>query len=269
MNPADILAQLQAAVAAGEAVAVATIVETSRSVPRHAGSKMLVFGDGRAIGTIGGGEVEHRIIESARAAISTGAASLTTYELVDPAQGDAGICGGAMTVFVEPYLAKPKLVVVGCGHVGKAVIELGSWMGFDVIALDDRADLPPDNTARASRFVCGGVDDLLAATTIDSTTSIVVVSRNLGVDLATLPGLLGTSAGYIGMMGSQRRARTTLDRLADNGVASSELKRICAPIGVEIGAESPEEIAVSIMAEVVAHRRQESPLASTEPAPGR
>ena len=114
---------------------VATVVDTDRSVPRHAGSKMLVFADRRQVGTIGGGEMEARVIDSRRRMCwSSGAPRLMNFDLVDPAAGDPGVCGGTVTLYLEPLLPEANIVIVGCGHVGKAVADLAHWLGYRVTA---------------------------------------------------------------------------------------------------------------------------------------
>ena len=264
-----LLRRLAEAVDAGVAVASATVVDTSRSVPRRAGATMLVFRDGSIAGTVGGGEMEARVVAEAVAALADGRCRLLSYRLVDPGRGDPGVCGGDVRIFVEPHMPKPTVIVMGYGHVGRAVAQLAGWLGFRVVATDDRPVIdanaddaePSDATdaevagAALDELVIGTVDDLLAGRTLDQDTAVVLVTRNVDVDAAALPALLSTDAGYVGVMGSERRWNTTRARLESEGVAPEALDRVHAPIGIEVGAETPEEIALSIMAEVVAHRR--------------
>ena len=262
----SLLRQLSEAVEGGVAVASATVVDTSRSVPRRAGAKMLVFRDGSISGTVGGGEMEARVVSEAVAALADGRCRLLSYRLVDPGRGDPGVCGGDVQIFVEPHMPKPTVIVMGYGHVGRAVAQLAGWLGFRVVATDDRSmatDDSPDSDVPGSdwgdgvpdELIIGTVDDLLAGRTLDPDVSVVLVTRNVDVDSAALPALLATDAGYVGVMGSERRWATTRDRLEAEGVDPTALDRVHAPIGIEVGAETPEEIALSIMAEVVAHRR--------------
>ena len=266
----NLLAQVAKDVDEGVAVAVATVVETSRSVPRHAGAKMLIYRDGSSMGTIGGGEMEARVLQEAAGALTNGHPRLVSYRLVDPAQGDPGVCGGDVQIFVEPYMPKPTLVIMGYGHVGRAVATIAGWLDFATIAVDDRealADTAPDSAPDTASdnsapqtdsptLITGGVPELAKAHNIGPDTSIVLVTRNVDVDYEILTALADTKPGYIGVMGSERRWVTTRDRLQAAGVSADFLAAIHAPIGVEIGAETPEEIAVSIMAEVLAVRRQ-------------
>ena len=265
----SLLSHLADAVDGGVAVASATVVDTSRSVPRRAGAKMLVFRDGAISGTVGGGEMEARVVSEAVAALADGRCRLLSYRLVDPVRGDPGVCGGDVQIFVEPHMPKPTVIVMGYGHVGRAVAQLAHWLGFRVVASDDRpladtdaagsesSELRDSRTAEDApdELVIGAVDDLLAGRTLDQDTSVVLVTRNVDVDAAALPALLATDAGYVGVMGSERRWATTRARLEADGVDAAALDRVHAPIGVEVGAETPEEIALSIMAEVIAHRR--------------
>ncbi|MCL1599209.1 MAG: XdhC family protein, partial [Actinomycetia bacterium] len=129
VGPHQILVELTDATRSGQAVVLATIVETERSVPRHAGTKMLVYPDGSITGTIGGGSVEAKIREDALATLGDGKPQMHLHRLEDPTAGDPGICGGTMTVYLEPYMPANTLLVIGCGHVGSAVIDLAHWLG--------------------------------------------------------------------------------------------------------------------------------------------
>ena len=262
----SLLRQIAEAVDGGVAVASATVVDTSRSVPRRAGAKMLVFRDGSISGTVGGGEMEARVVSEAVAALADGRCRLLSYRLVDPGRGDPGVCGGDVQIFVEPHMPEPTVIVMGYGHVGRAVAQLAGWLGFRVVATDDRPMTTGDSPdsiesggdwgdGAPDELIIGTVDDLLAGRRIDPDVSVVLVTRNVDVDSAALPALLATDVGYVGVMGSERRWATTRDRLEASGVDPAALDRVHAPIGIEVGAETPEEIALSIMAEVVAHRR--------------
>ncbi len=251
-----LLRELVAATQAGRPVALATVVATRRSVPRHAGTKMLVFGDGTLRGTVGGGEMESRVIEAARESLRTGATQLLTFDLVDPERGDAGVCGGSVQVYVEPVMPPPTVLVAGAGHVGKAVVELAHWLGFRTIVTDDRpAEVATEAVPLADVRVAGSIEDALAATELPDL-AVILVSRSVDYDVASLPAVLHKAPRYIGVMGSSRRWATTRARLAETGVGEAALDAIHAPIGHEIGAETVEEIAVSIMAEVIATLRR-------------
>jgi xanthine dehydrogenase accessory factor len=259
----EILRTLTGEVNAGRSVALVTVTATARSVPRHAGAKLLVLSDGespRTLGTIGGGEMEARCILEATVAMADGKSRTLTYELLDAANGDPGVCGGTVELFVEPFLPTPTVYVIGCGHVGAAVVNLAKWMGFRVVATDDRAALATQaNLPGADAVFAGPFAMALEAEPIGAHTSVVVVTRNMAVDLELLPMVLATTARFVGVMGSARRWATTVTALQERGVSSEALARVHSPIGLNINAETPEEIAVSIMAAVVSDRRSPRP----------
>lgn len=256
-EPADapmsavILAELLDAMAGRRAVALCTVVATQRSVPRRSGAKMLVYADGSTSGTIGGGEMESRVIAEALDALAARSPRRLAYALVDPASGDPGVCGGEVELYVEPHMPQSTLYLIGAGHVGKAVAELATWLGHRVIVWDDRPD-QLDDISGVEATHSGAIEDALAAHPIDEHTCVVMVTRNVDLDATLLPPLLATPAPYIGLMGSQRRWATTRAALTAAGVAEDQLARVRSPIGVDISAETPEEIAVSILAEVIA-----------------
>jgi xanthine dehydrogenase accessory factor len=247
-----LLHRLAAAIDAGTPVVLATVVATRRSVPRRAGTKMLVFADGATAGTVGGGEMESRVIAEAQAALRSGRTKLLDYKLLAPDRGDPGVCGGEVQIYLEPHMPPHTVFVVGAGHVGRAVVDLARWLGYTKVVTDDRAGrLTAEEMPNADECITGSVEDALRAHPVTADTSVIVVSRNVAIDVAAIPLLLETPARYIGVMGSERRWATTRQQLIDAGVAESALDRIHAPIGVEIGAETLEEIAVSILSEVI------------------
>jgi xanthine dehydrogenase accessory factor len=255
---AEILNELSAALEAGRPVALVTIVATQRSVPRRAGTKMLVFADGDTIGTVGGGEMEAKAVAAARSAIEARKPQVVTYELVNPNEGDPGICGGELTLYMEPYMSPHSVYVIGCGHVGVAVIDLAHWLGYRTIAIDDRPDLVGEDVLpNADVRFAGSVADAIAAHPVPEDASIIVVTRSPEVDVRILPDLVETPARYIGVMGSRKRWAATRDELLAKGIPAGKLDRLHVPIGIEIKAETLEEIAVSILSEVIRENRAE------------
>ena len=213
---------------------------------------MLVYGDGATSGTVGGGQVEALIRSDALVALDDGTTRLKQYTLEDPERGDPGICGGTMTISLEPYMPPHTIFVVGCGHVGRAVIDLAHWLGYRTVATDDRAELVTDESMPNAEVRCvGTVQEALAAEPVHENTSIVVVTRSHDMDVEIVPLLLETPARYIGVMGSTRRWAATRERLIESGLPAGEIDRVHVPIGINIGAETVEEIAVSIMSEVI------------------
>lgn len=258
MNGEDrqILEELLAAQTRREPVVLAVVIRDQGSVPRHAGSKMLFYGDGRALGSVGGGEMEARVAAVAREALGDGRPRVIPYSLVDPQRGDPGVCGGNVDIYVEPYPAPNTLLILGCGHVGRALAGLGKWLGFRVVAWDDRAELATrENVVDADVVLSGTPAELLAQQAIDERTYVAVVTRNVTLDRQLLPLVVEAPAAYVGVMGSRRRWEETKRLLAADGLAAGKLDRITSPIGLELNAESPQEIAVSIMAQIIMLQR--------------
>ncbi len=229
-----------------------TVVRSSGSTPRHATSKMLVFPDAHIIGTVGGGELESRVIKEALASMIDGKSRLLEYSMSDPGRGDVGVCGGQVEVFVEPIFPDPVLVIIGGGHVGKAVAHLAHWLGFRVAVSDDRPEFcTKEANPDADEFYNCTISELPLHLKITSQTFIVLTTRGTNIDVPGLPTLLESQAGYIGVIGSRRRWSETIKGLNEIGIPDEQLKRVYSPIGLGIGAETPEEIAVSIMAEIL------------------
>ncbi len=235
-----------------ETAALCTVVASQGSTPRHVGSKMLVYPDGRFIGTIGGGDMEHRALDEAMIAMSEGKPQTIKYSMVDPSRGDVGVCGGTVEVFVEPILPAPLVVVVGAGHVGKAVVHLAKWLGFRVAVSDDRAEFcTPEATPGADAYYPVPMEKLTEQFKVTKRTYFVLTTRGSNVDALGLPSLLESPAAYIGVIGSKRRWATTVKALKEKGMAPEQIARIHSPMGLELNAETPEEIAVSILAEIL------------------
>ena len=248
-----------------ESAALCTVTSSKGSTPRHVGSKMLVYPDGHFIGTVGGGDVEHRVLDEAWMALSDGQSRLLHYNMVDPARGDPGACGGQVEVFVEPILPAPLVVVIGAGHVGKAVVHLAKWLGFRVAACDDRVEFcNPETTPDADAYYPVPMSELPKQIKIDKRTILILTTRGSGVDAAGLSPLLDSPAGYIGVIGSKRRWATTVKALKEKGISEEKIAKVHSPIGLELQAETPEEIAVSIMAEVmmIKHKGTGKPMKS-------
>lgn len=239
------------------AVGLATVIETRGSMPRHAGSKMLVYSDGRTVGTIGGGAMESLVIQEAMMALDDGQTRVRTYNLNNLDDGDPGICGGTAQIFIEPIGVAPTLLVIGGGHVGKALAELGKWAGYRVVLSDDReAFCNPDYAPGLDAYVVCKPGEIVDQTTINGQTFIAAVTRGLPVDINLLPALLETQAPYIGLIGSRRRWALTIKALEEeHQIDKGTLARVRAPIGLELQAETPKEIALSILSEIVMIRR--------------
>jgi len=237
--------------------ALCTIIRTRGSTPRHATSKMLVYPDGHILGTVGGGGLEQQVIAASLEALRDGQPNLLEFNMVDPSRGDVGVCGGTVEVFVEPILPKPLLVVIGAGHVGKAVAHLAHWLGFRVVVNDDRSEFcTPEAIPDADEYYPCPMADLPGQLAITPWTYLVLTTRGVDVDVQGLPALLDTPAAYLGVIGSKRRWAEARKQLLEAGMAGEKLARVHTPIGLDIHAETPEEIAVSILGEIIALRNE-------------
>jgi len=236
-----------------EPFCLATVINHGGSSPRKAGAKMLIRSDGSTLGTIGGGRVEKDTLMAARQILDSGE-SRTLEFVLNEENGFA--CGGRMSIFVERSGRRPLLVMFGAGHVGRAVSSLAHNCGFRVIVVDDRSeyatyDLLPD----ANQIICAGIDDAFRELPLDSKSFVVIATPGHVTDFAAVRGCLGTDAGFIGLLGSRRKRDTLLATLEQEGLDSEKLRRIVTPVGMAIGAETPEEIAVSIVGQLIAVRK--------------
>lgn len=235
-----------------ESAVLCTVTKSEGSTPRHRGSKMLVYPDGRFLGTVGGGELENRVRDEATKALADGQPRLLHYNMSDPAHGDPGVCGGQVEVFVEPILAPVTILIIGGGHVGKAVAHLAKWLGFHVVVSDDRPEFCNKETIPdADDFLIYPMADLPKHVDITQRTYLILTTRGSSVDVEGLPVLLDTQAGFIGVIGSKRRWATTTKELTSRRVDPAKFAKVHSPIGLELQAETPNEIAVSIMAEIL------------------
>ena len=240
-----------------ESAALATIVRSKGSTPRHGASKMLVYADGSTLGTVGGGEMERRVHAAALEAIQDGESRYLSYTMNDPSKGDPGVCGGTVEVYVEPILPDPTLLVIGAGHVGKAVVHLAKWLGFRVLIVEDNPEFcTPEHIPGADEYLNLQMDEIAEKVRINGQTYIVMATRGADLDAVALPDLLQSKAAYIGVIGSKRRWLSATKLMQERGVDTSLFERVHSPIGLELQAETPEEIAVSIMAEVLMERHR-------------
>jgi xanthine dehydrogenase accessory factor len=240
----------------GGRAALAIVIRTQGSVPRREGSKMLVFPDGRIEGTVGGGELENRVIAESLGALGDSRTRVLHYSLNDLGGGDPGVCGGEVEVFVEPIEPSPTVVIVGGGHVGKAVGHLAHWLGFRVVVSDDRSEFATaEANPEADQVILCPLAELPERIGINPSTYIMLTTRGISIDVGGLPGLLETPAAYIGVIGSRRRWELCVKELKEMGVLQEKIDRVTSPMGLELNAETPEEIAVSMMAEIILLRR--------------
>ena len=237
----------------GERFAVVTVAATTGSVPRAAGSKMFVYADGRSSGTIGGGKMEALVIAEARGAIENKKPLLKTYPLREGETDSFGaICGGEVTVFIEPQTTGESLFLIGAGHCARAIARLAAECGLSVTMIDDRGELLVDLPPAVAGISELSPRDFISSHSWQSDEALVLVSRNHEIDGEALAAAVEQNgAGYIGMIGSRRKVLQVFDRLRARGVSEEKLACVYAPLGLDIGADSPAEIAVSCVAEIL------------------
>jgi xanthine dehydrogenase accessory factor len=239
----------------GERAALVTIVSTSGSTPQRVGARMLVYEDGRSAGTIGGGCYENDAAGKAREAIRLSRPELVTYSLNEELAAESGlICGGQMEVFIEPIVPVPDLYLLGAGHISVEVARIARSTGFRVHVVDDR-----DKFASAERFpetdvVVDDIPSWLKAATLPAGAFVVVVTRGHRHDFEAVRELAGRPTRYLGLIGSRAKVLRIFEALEREGTDPGRLAAIHAPIGLDIGAVTPAEIAVSIVAELIAVR---------------
>lgn len=238
----------------GSPVVTATVVHSALPVIQP-GDKMLVRSDGTRIGGVGGGDVERSVVQHCIDAIPRHAVETirltASGEIVGERHADA-----AVEVMIEVVEAPVRLVVVGGGHIGRSLIRMGAEVGFSCTVIDDRPDYANrERFPEADHVICADFEPALAELPVDHNTYIVLVTRGHKQDETSLRCLVGRPAAYLGMIGSKRRTGAVLQHLQDDGFDMDALARVRTPIGLDIGAETPEEIAVSILAEMIMTRR--------------
>jgi xanthine dehydrogenase accessory factor len=250
----EVFAAVADALDRGEPAALVTIVSTTGSTPQRVGAKMLVFGDGRMVGTIGGGCYENDAFWKAREAITSRRPQLVHYELDDDFAQETGlICGGQMSVYIEPIEPSPELYVIGAGHVGFHLANLAHEVGFRVHVVDDREKFAnAERFPNAAEVVTEEIPAWIERTPLPAHAYVVIVTRGHTNDLDALRALVPRDLRYLGLIGSRAKVAKIHDALTEEGVPAAALKQVHAPIGLDIGAVTPQEIAVSILAELIA-----------------
>jgi xanthine dehydrogenase accessory factor len=246
----DLFKKILGTLQQGQPCVMATIVASSGSAPRKVGARMLVFGDASIAGTIGGGALEKLVIADAMAARKRHQSFLKVYPL-DKRSG-LGVCGGKVSLFIECLEPSRRLVICGAGHIGLALSFVAKMLGFNVAVVDHRrAFANAGRFPHADRIFCASYASALKKAAIDADTSIVIVTHGHVFDEASLAAALKTRAGYIGMIGSRKKIRFIFDRLRKKGFKPSALQSVYTPVGLDIGAQTPEEIAIAIAAQII------------------
>ncbi|MGA8730023.1 MAG: XdhC/CoxI family protein [Terracidiphilus sp.] len=242
----------------GKRAALATIVNVRGSIPSIVAAKMLVREDGSILGTVGGGCVESDVRKGAMEVMRDEKPKTFNFNLDQRPDDDTGlVCGGSLEVFIEPIIPLPQLYIFGGGHIGLNVHKVATLAGFETILSDDRElysnrERFPD----AHEVHAGEMEELMGGLAPSDSSYIVIVTRGHRHDMQVLRWALDTPAHYIGMIGSSRKVLAVYEQLQAEGVAAESLKRVFAPIGLDIGAATPEEIAIAIVAELIAVRRR-------------
>jgi xanthine dehydrogenase accessory factor len=249
MGEAEVIFEgVRAALQEGRLVALATVVRAQGSVPRHVGAKMLIYSDGSTLGTIGGAEMERRVIEEAREAMADGVPCLREYNFSGRGAESVGLCGGEAEVFIDVIQPAPQLLLIGAGHIAQPLAVLGRMMGLRVIIVDDRSDYAtPERFPDADQIVVGEVEEGVAQVGITSSTYVVIATY--GYDERALKAVVGSPAAYIGLVASRRRF-SIITRDLQKEVSEEALARVHSPTGLDLKGETPAEIALSIMAEI-------------------
>lgn len=229
--------------------ALCVIVATKGSTPRKTGAKMLVYKNGDIYGTIGGGELERKVIENALCVINEKEAKLFKHDLL---RQHGMCCGGGMEIYIEPIMTKRKLYIFGAGHTGKALAKFALSLEFEIVLIDsrkkylDELDMKEVNKMNLKHQLA------LQALPFDENTFVVIVTHSHPIDRDILAYCIKQPFAYLGMIGSQRKVEMTKKRFIEGGIASAkELKKVDMPMGIDISAEGPDEIAISILAKLI------------------
>lgn len=250
-DPIAVLDQLVRRQRAGERLVLATVVAVSGSTPREPGARMLVSDDGTS-GTIGGGPREAEVVERARALLGQAGVELIDLDFEEGLAGGEGpLCGGRMRVLLESFVAPTRVVVCGAGHVGLALHRLLAVMGVDTLVVDPRTDYATEARFPGATLCHNRFEQAFAGVELSPRDAVVILTPEHSHDETVLRAALASDAGYVGMIGSSRKVAAIRERLEADGFDREQLDRVHAPIGLDIAAETPAEIALAIAAEIV------------------
>ncbi len=246
---------LREAMSRGERFAMCTVVRSMGSSPGSEGQKMFVFTDGSTLGTVGGGVNEEKTRQKALHQLVEGGSLMLGFDMAKGTDPGDPICGGNMEVFIEVIQDSPRMVVFGGGHIGKVVTRLAAVAGFRVTLVDDRPEVAEEcRFPEVDRVLCCPYEESVAKAGIEADTAVIIVTPGHAKDREVLDRAVKTPAKYIGMIGSAKKVKETKARLVAEGADPKRMDGVFSPIGINLGGDSPEEIAVSILAQVVAFR---------------
>jgi xanthine dehydrogenase accessory factor len=257
----DIFAEIAKLRKEGRRAALATIIQVQGSIPSYESSKILVRDDGSIVGTVGGGCVEAEVWSVAQDVMREEKPRRLHFNLNNQPEYDNGlICGGSLDIFIEPILATPTLYLFGGGHVSLYVSKAATLAGFESVVIDDReAFASTERFPEAAETYAGPWEEIFPKLKVNEFSYLVLVTRGHKGDLTCLRWALTTPARYIGMIGSRRKFTEIAKLLESEGVPAEKLERVHSPVGLDIGAITPEEIGVAIVAEMIAARRNAVP----------
>ena len=257
----EMLREIMRLLGSGKEVALCTIVEKVGSGPRNVGAKMVVSENGKTAGTIGGGKLETALIDEALKALREGKPRKAVFSLYK--EGKEGmietglICGGELTIFIDIIEPKRRLIIIGAGHVAWPLAKLADVVGFSLTMMDDNEELAnKERYPMAEKIITGNFIEMLDKVEVGPSDSVVVVYGEPEHDCMALEKIIKKRPAYVGLLGSRAKVATLVKRLKAAGVSNEDLKVLHAPIGLDIGAQTPEEIGISILAEIIRERRK-------------
>ncbi len=242
----------------GKSGALATIVSTKGSTPREIGAKMLILEDGKFLGSVGGGCMEAEVWQEARKVMAEDRPKTIHLDLTGKDAEEGGmVCGGVMDIYIEPITPPPRVFIFGGGHISVFVSKMSTLVGFQVVVVDDRPQFAnQERFPEADEVIAEEFPFVFPKLKVNKSSYLVIVTRGHAYDQEVLEWALGQEVKYIGMIGSRKKIQTVYDALKQKGIPPEQLQRVYAPIGLNIGALTPEEIAVSIVAQMIQVRRQ-------------
>jgi xanthine dehydrogenase accessory factor len=267
VNDAEILKEAARLLDAGKRVAMCTIIEKKGSGPRDIGGKMIVSDDGKTFGTIGGGNLERALINESLKALREGKPRKAVFSLHKGGGKEAIetglICGGELTIFIDVIEPKHRLILIGAGHVALPLAKLADIVGFSLVVVDDNEELAnKERFPMVQEIITGNFNEILDKIEVGSRDFVVIAHGEPEHDYLALEKIIRKKPAYVGLLGSNVKVATLLKRLREAGISDEELKPLHAPVGLDIGAQTPEEIAISILAEIIKEKRKGT-LAST------
>lgn len=255
----DFYEEIMKIISEGKSAALATIVGTRGSTPREVGAKMLIQDDGKFLGSVGGGCLEAEVWQGAMKVIAEEKPKLMHLDLTGKEAEEGGmICGGVMDIYIEPISPSPRVFIFGGGHISLYVSKMSAMVGFQVVVVDDRPQFAnKDRFPEAQEVIAEEFPLAFSRLKVNRPSYLVIVTRGHAYDQEVLEWALGTDARYIGMIGSRKKIQSVYQNLEKKGIPPEKFLRVHSPIGLKIGALTPEEIAVSIVAEMIQERRRE------------